>query len=53
MNKQRRDMMNELKIRFQNTQNELKQLSSELSSILSEEQNAFDNMPEGLRLKQI
>lgn len=28
---------------------ELKQLSSELSSILNEEQDAFDNMPEGLQ----
>lgn len=49
MNKQRREKINKLKIRFQSTQAELKQLSSELSSILSEEQDAFDNMPEGLQ----
>lgn len=49
MNKQRREKINKLKIRFQSTQAELKQLSSELSSILNEEQDAFDNMPEGLQ----
>lgn len=49
MNKQRREKINKLKIRFQSTQAELKQLSSELSSILNEEQDTFDNMPEGLQ----
>lgn len=49
MNKQRREKISKLKIRFQSTQAELKQLSSDLSSILSEEQDAFDNMPEGLQ----
>ena len=46
---QRREKISKLKIRFQSTQAELKQLSSELSSILNEEQDAFDNMPEGLQ----
>ena len=49
MNKQRREKISKLKIRFQSTQAELKQLSSELSFILNEEQDAFDNMPEGLQ----
>lgn len=49
MNKQRREKISKLKIRFQSTQAEIKQLSSELSSILNEEQDAFDNMPEGLQ----
>lgn len=49
MNKQRREKISKLKIRFQSTQAELKQLSSELSSILNEEQDAFDNIPEGLQ----
>ncbi len=49
MNKEQRGKINNLKLRFQSTQTELKQLSSELSSILNDEQNAFDNMPEGLQ----
>lgn len=49
MNKQRREKIGKLKARIQSTQIELKQLSSELSSILNEEQDAFDNMPEGLQ----
>lgn len=49
MNKERRGKINNIKLRFQSTQTELKQLSSELSSILNDEQNAFDNMPEGLQ----
>ena len=49
MNKQRREKISKLKIRFQSTKAELKQLSSELFSILNEEQDAFDNMPEGLQ----
>lgn len=49
MNKQRREKIGKLKTRIQSTQSELKQISSELSSILNEEQDAFDNMPEGLQ----
>ena len=49
MNKQRREKIGKLKARIQSTQTELKQISSELSSILNEEQDAFDNMPEGLQ----
>lgn len=49
MNKQRREKIRQLKARFQDIQTELKQASSELFSILNEEQDAFDNMPEGLQ----
>jgi hypothetical protein len=49
MNKQRREKTRQLKARFQDIQTELKQASSELCSILNEEQDAFDNMPEGLQ----
>ena len=49
MNKQRREKIGKLKTRILSTQIELKQLSSELSSILNEEQDAFDNIPEGLQ----
>lgn len=49
MNKQRREKIRQLKARFQDIQTELKQASSKLSSILNEEQDAFDNMPEGLQ----
>ena len=49
MNKQRREKIRQLKARFQDIQTEIKQASSELSSILNEEQDAFDNMPEGLQ----
>ena len=49
MNKQRREKIGKLKARIQSTKIELKQVSSELSSILNEEQDAFDNMPEGLQ----
>lgn len=49
MNKQRREKIRQLKARFQDIQTELKQTSGELTSILSEEQDAFDNMPEGLQ----
>lgn len=49
MNKQRREKIGKLKASIQSAQIELKQLSSELSSILNEEQDAFDNMPEGLQ----
>ena len=49
MNEQRREKIRQLKARFQDIQTELKQETSGLSSILSEEQDAFDNMPEGLQ----
>lgn len=49
MNKQRREKIRQLKARFQDIQTELKQASSELFFILNEEQDAFDNMPEGLQ----
>ena len=49
MNKQRREKIGKLKARIQGTQIELKRLSGELSSILDEEQDAFDNIPEGLQ----
>lgn len=49
MNKQRREKIRQLKARFHDIQTELKQTSGELSSILNEEQDAFDNMPEGLQ----
>lgn len=49
MNKQRREKIRQLKAKFQDIQIELKQATSELSSILNEEQDAFDNMPEGLQ----
>ena len=47
MNKQRREKILKGKLDFAKT--ELKQLSSELSSILNEEQDTFDNMPEELQ----
>ena len=46
MNKQRREKIRQLKAKFQDIQTELKQATNELSSILNEEQDAFDNMPE-------
>ena len=49
MNKQRREKIGKLKARIHSTKIELKQVSSELYSILSEEQDSFDNMPEGLQ----
>ena len=49
MNKQRREKIRQLKVKFQEVQTELKQLSGELSSILNEEQDAFDSMPENLQ----
>ena len=42
MNKQRREKIDKLKT-------ELKSISSGLSVILDEEQDTFDNMPEGLQ----
>ena len=49
MNKQIREKIKILKGKLDFTKTELKQLSSDLSSILNEEQDAFDNMPEGLQ----
>lgn len=49
MNKQIREKIKILKGKLDFTKTELKQLSSDLSSILNEEQDVFDNMPEGLQ----
>lgn len=47
--KQRREKINKAKSRLSSVQTELKSISSELSEILNEEQDTFDNMPEGLQ----
>ena len=49
MNEQRREKIRQLKTQIDLIKTDLKKVSSELSSILNEEQNAFDNMPEGLQ----
>ena len=49
MNKQRREKIRQLKTQIDLIKTDLKKVSSELSSILNEEQDAFDNMPEGLQ----
>ena len=49
MNKQRREKIRQLKAQIDLIKTDLKKTSSELSSILNEEQDAFDNMPEGLQ----
>ena len=49
MNKQRREKIRQLKTQIDLIKTNLKKVSSELFSILSEEQDAFDNMPEGLQ----
>lgn len=49
MNKQRREKIDKLKGRLSSVKMEVKSISSELSVILDEEQDAFDNMPEGLQ----
>lgn len=49
MNDTRRRRINELKAQIDFVNSTLKELSKKLSSILSEEQYAFDNMPEGLQ----
>ncbi len=49
MNKQRREKIRHLKTQIDLIQTDLKKVSGELSSILNEEQDAFDNMPEGLQ----
>ena len=49
MNDKRRRRISELKTQIGFANNYLKEASKKLSSILSEEQDAFDNMPEGLQ----
>ena len=49
MNKQRREKIDKLKGRLSSVKMELKSISSGLSVILDEEQDTFDNMPEGLQ----
>ncbi len=49
MNDTRRRRINELKTQVDFANTTLKEVSKKLSSLLSEEQDAFDNMPEGLQ----
>ena len=49
MNDVRRRRINELKTEIDFANNYIKEASKKLSSILNEEQDAFDNMPEGLQ----
>lgn len=49
MNNTRRRGINELKTQIDFVNKQLKEASKKLSFILSEEQDAFDNMPEGLQ----
>ena len=49
MNNTRRKRINELKTQIDFVNSTLKEVSKKLFSILSEEQDAFDNMPEGLQ----
>ena len=49
MNDTRRRRINEVKAQIDFANNYLKEASKKLSSILNEEQDAFDNMPEGLQ----
>lgn len=49
MNNARRRRISELKTQIDFANNQLKDANKKLSSILSEEQDAFDNMPEGLQ----
>ena len=49
MNNTRRKRINELKTQIDFVNSTLKEVSKKLSSILSEKQDAFDNMPEGLQ----
>ena len=49
LNKDRRKRITEVKGKLQTEINNLKLISAELSVILNEEQDAFDNMPEGLQ----
>ena len=49
MNNTRRRGINELKTQIDFVNKQLKEASKKLSFILNEEQDAFDNMPEGLQ----
>lgn len=49
MNNARRRRISELKTQIDFANNQLKDANKKLSSILNEEQDAFDNMPEGLQ----
>ncbi len=49
MNNARRRRISELKTQIDFANSTLKEVSKRLSSILSEEQDAFDNTPEGLQ----
>ena len=49
MNEQRRERIRRLKTQIDLIKTDLNKASSELSSILNEEQDAFDNIPEGLQ----
>lgn len=49
MNNTRRRRISELKMQIDFANNQLKDANKKLSSILNEEQDAFDNMPEGLQ----
>lgn len=49
MNNTRRRRINELKTQIDFANNQLKDASKKLSSILNEEQDTFDNMPENLQ----
>ena len=49
MKNKRRKRIDILKRNLMEEKESLKELSSELSLILSEEEDAFDNMPEGLQ----
>ncbi len=49
MNNARRRRISELKTQIDFANNQLKDANKKLSSILSEEQDAFDNMPESLQ----
>ena len=49
MNNARRRRISELKTQIDFANSQLKDASKKLSSILSEEQDAFDNIPEGLQ----
>ena len=49
MNDVRRRRINELETQIDFANKTLKEASKKLSSILNEEQDAFDNMPEGLQ----
>lgn len=49
MNDTRRRRINELKTQVDFCNSTLKDVGKRLSSILNDEQNAFDNMPDGLQ----